>query len=67
MLLFSLSYTYIKKAPEGAFFMSAWFYIWARKPRRPQKALMTFSTIFLASENSIIVLSRKNNSFSTPA
>lgn len=35
---------------------------------RPQsRFLMMVSTIFLASANSIMVLSRKNNSFSTPA
>ena len=32
-----------------------------------QSALTMFSTIFLASENSIMVFSRKKSSFSTPA
>ncbi len=34
---------------------------------RPYSALMMPSTIFLASPNSIMVLSWKNSSFSTPA
>lgn len=35
--------------------------------RRTHSALTIPSTIFLASANSIMVLSRKNSSFSTPA
>ena len=34
---------------------------------RRQNALRIWSTTFLASPNSIMVLSRKNTSFSTPA
>ncbi len=38
-----------------------------RSGRADQNAFTTSSVTFLASPNNIMVLSRKNNSFSTPA